>query len=107
MNLSNFVNTESIEQRGGGVWDSVKSIFYIVCAILSLGLFTYACYILFKCNILGEWTRAFLALSFVILPVIAPVAFLIFDNVKPICRVSLPAVQAQIPVAVSPVGSEL
>ena len=75
-------------QDGGasGVWSTIKSLFYIIFALLSVFLFLYATHLLFKCNILGEWTRAYIALSFVLLPVIAPIVWILFINYKPICK---------------------
>lgn len=68
------------------VWSTIKWLFYLIFGAASAILFVYATYLLFKCNILGEWTRAFITLAFVILPVIGPLAFILFNNYKPICK---------------------
>lgn len=78
--------SEDFSQSGGSLWSSFKSVFYFLFAVVGILLFGYAMHALFQCDTLGEWTRVIITFAFVILPILGPLAFILFNNYKPICK---------------------
>eukprot|EP00734_Pompholyxophrys_sp_LG126_P000097 Pompholyxophrys_sp_v1_NODE_5_length_12280_cov_3.373988.p11 type:complete len:143 gc:universal NODE_5_length_12280_cov_3.373988:5646-6074(+) len=78
--------SEDFSQSGGSLWSNFKSVFYFLFAVVGILLFGFAMHSLFQCDTLGEWTRVIITFAFVILPILGPLAFIMFNNYKPICK---------------------
>ena len=72
--------------RGFSIASLFSSLLMAIMAILGLLVFLYASYLTYKCTGLSVAWRWVIFLSFFIIPVIAPLAFIIYNFVSPICK---------------------